>query len=65
MPPASQWVNQHEFCLHLWQRLDAPLLPEGLHRSVGLRGGVPLDGMEKRLMQEGLPLFSLLRNLAR
>ncbi|UQN09075.1 hypothetical protein [Deinococcus sp. QL22] len=40
------------------------LLPEGLHRSVGLRGGVPLDGMEKRLIKEGLSLFSLLRNLA-
>ena len=34
-PPREFWVNAHEFCLHLWQRLDGSFLPEGLHGTVG------------------------------
>ena len=32
LPPASEYVNVHEYCLHLWQRLDAPTLPADVGR---------------------------------
>jgi hypothetical protein len=26
IPPKSWWINVHEFCLHLWETADAPLI---------------------------------------
>jgi hypothetical protein len=37
-PPQSQWINNHEFCLHLWKPSHEIILPPSLtvgHRSVG------------------------------
>lgn len=28
IPPRSQWVNDHPFCLHLWQCLDETSIPD-------------------------------------
>lgn len=38
-PPRSTWVNNHQFCLHLWRPVDAtvPLPPEWMvgYRELG------------------------------
>jgi hypothetical protein len=65
MPPASAWINEHAFCLHLWQRLDQHILPKGLHRTVGIVGSVPKDDTEIALMRHGRLLAASLRNLLR
>lgn len=65
MPPASAWVNEHRFCLHLWQRLDRAILPEGLHRTVGVTGSVPHDDPEVALIRQGHTLAAILRNQLR
>lgn len=65
MPPESQWVNEHQFCLHLWQRLDTNLLPHGLHSSVGVRGSIPNDALEVQLIRSGHQLAAMLHNLLR
>lgn len=26
LPPRDWWINEHEFCLHVWEVSDAPLL---------------------------------------
>lgn len=28
LPPRSEWVNDHPYCLHLWQCLDENLIPD-------------------------------------
>ncbi|WP_161880757.1 DUF7694 domain-containing protein [Deinococcus alpinitundrae] len=63
MPPKSQWVNQHQFCLHLWQRLNQALLPQGLQRTVGARDALPLDELGVGLLQMGLRHTFSLPNL--
>lgn len=65
MPPRSQWVNQHQFCLHLWQRLDQPLLPKGLHATVGVRNALPFDELEVVLLRAGRDLEAHVRNVVR
>lgn len=36
-PPRSRWINNHEFCLHLWRPLDAEIpLPPDI--AVGVKG---------------------------
>lgn len=65
MPPKSQWVNQHQFCLHLWQRLDKPLLPQGLHGTVGVRNTLPLDELEAMLLRADRDLEAHVRNVVR
>lgn len=65
MPPASAWVNEHAYCLHLWQRLDQHVLPRGLHKTVGVVGSIPRDDREKALLANGHDLAAMLRNQLR
>lgn len=38
-PPRSQWVNNHEYCLHLWRPTSA-VIPQPPGILVGVLGGV-------------------------
>jgi hypothetical protein len=42
-PPRSTWVNNHQFCLHMWRPVDAavPLPPEWMvgYRELGVVHG--------------------------
>ncbi|MDP9039797.1 MAG: hypothetical protein M3O02_11090 [Acidobacteriota bacterium] len=38
-PPKSEWINNHEYCLHLWRPLNQPIpRPPGI--AVGVRSAV-------------------------
>lgn len=53
-PPREWWVSNHPYCLHLWQRLDASVLPRGLYRTVGARKMTEEQTVElARLIQAG------------
>lgn len=38
VPPRENWINIHEFTLHLLSRLDAPTVPDALWQQEGTTG---------------------------
>lgn len=49
-PPASEYVNNHPYCLHLWRPQDADI-PRPPSWMVGLRGITPEE--VQRMMKRG------------
>ena len=38
LPPARAWLNVHSYCLHLFHRLDAEVVPQALWDQEGATG---------------------------
>lgn len=38
IPPASHWLNLHEYTLHLWSRIDAESVPRSIWDQIGTDG---------------------------
>ena len=48
-PPQSDWVNNHEFCLHLWRSQTVPIPPASFHYGRYQRVPTALGGLLGRL----------------